>query len=316
MHPTPVGAAFLATHLLGCSILWASGFLLMKLVPDIRPVALAACRGLIAAAALSAWFVVRRETILPRGREWRDWAVLGTLNGWGPNILVATALAEIGAGLAAMIQAAGPLVVAVLAHLLFADERLDARRAGGILVGFVGVAVLIGPTALPSNAASLSGALLMLVVTTLYALGNVYVRFVPGAAAARLALGQQMVSGAGARARLRRAARVRSGTGARSRPPRARRRRHGDADRAVHAPDPGGRPDPGRDRRLPPAGLDRPSRLRLSRRDGFGPRGFGRRDRSRRSRPRFRSSCHGISRLSASRIAGGIATGHWVVRST
>lgn len=195
MHPTPVGATFLATHFLGCSILWASGFLLMKLVPDIRPVALAACRGLIAAAALSAWFVVRRETILPRGREWRDWAVLGTLNGWGPNILVATALAEIGAGLAAMIQAAGPLVVAVLAHLLFADERLDARRAGGILVGFVGVAVLIGPTALPSNAASLSGALLMLVVTTLYALGNVYVRFVPGATAARLALGQQMVSG-------------------------------------------------------------------------------------------------------------------------
>ena len=195
MHPTPVGAAFLATHLLGCSILWASGFLLIKLVPDVRPVALAACRGLIAAAALSAWFLVRRETILPRGREWRDWAVLGTLNGWGPNILVATALAEIGAGLAAMIQAAGPLVVAVLAHLLFADERLDARRAGGILVGFVGVAVLIGPTALPSNAASLSGALLMLVVTTLYALGNVYVRFVPGAAAARLALGQQMVSG-------------------------------------------------------------------------------------------------------------------------
>ena len=195
MHPTPVGAAFLATHLLGCSILWASGFLLIKLVPDVRPVALAACRGLIAAAALSAWFLVRRETILPRGREWRDWAVLGTLNGWGPNILVAAALAEIGAGLAAMIQAAGPLVVAVLAHLLFADERLDARRAGGILVGFVGVAVLIGPTALPSNAASLSGALLMLLVTALYALGNIYVRFVPEGDAARLALGQQVVSG-------------------------------------------------------------------------------------------------------------------------
>jgi drug/metabolite transporter (DMT)-like permease len=191
----PVGAAFLAIHLVACSVLWASGFLLIKLVPDMPPVALAACRGLIAAASLSAWFLLRRETILPRGREWRDWAVLGTLNGWGPNILVAAALMEIGAGFAAMIQAAGPLVVAVLAHLLFADERLDGRRAGGILVGFVGVAVLIGPTALPSNAESLSGALLMLLVTTLYALGNVYVRFVPEGDAARLALGQQVVSG-------------------------------------------------------------------------------------------------------------------------
>jgi drug/metabolite transporter (DMT)-like permease len=191
----PVGAPFLVAHLLGCSILWASGFLLIKLVPDMPPVALAACRGLIAAATLSAWFLLRRETILPRGREWRDWAVLGTLNGWGPNILVAAALMEIGAGLAAMIQAAGPLAVALMAHFLFADERLDARRAGGLLVGFVGVGVLIGPAALPSGAASLTGAVLMLAVTLLYALGNVYVRFVPEGDAARLALGQQMVSG-------------------------------------------------------------------------------------------------------------------------
>jgi drug/metabolite transporter (DMT)-like permease len=120
--------------------------------------------------------------------------VLGSLNGWGPNILVAMALSQIGAAPAAMIQASGPLVVAALSHLLFADERLDARRVAGVGVGFLGVGVLIGPAALFSGTASLSGALLMLATAVLYALGNVYVRAVPRADPARLALGQQMVS--------------------------------------------------------------------------------------------------------------------------
>ena len=194
----PVTTAFLATHLLGCSMLWASGFLFIKLAPDLSPPALAALRGIVAAAFLSSWFLLRRESILPQGGEWRSWAVLGTLNGWGPNILVAYALTQIGAGLAGMIQASGPLVVAVLAHLLFADERLDARRTAGVLVGFLGIGVLIGPAALASSAVSLPGALAMLAVAILYALGNVYVRTLRRAEPARLALGQQLVSGGAA----------------------------------------------------------------------------------------------------------------------
>lgn len=175
-------------------MLWGSGFLFIKLVPEVGPVPLAAARGLIAAATLAAWFLFRGEAIWPRGREWRDWAVLGTLNGWGPNILVAFALTEIGAALAAMIQASGPLVVALLSHLLFADERLDARRLSGILVGLLGVGLLIGPAALASSPASVTGAFAMLAVAVLYAFGNVYVRLVPRADPARLALGQQVVS--------------------------------------------------------------------------------------------------------------------------
>ena len=186
--------SFLVGHLLGSSVGWASGFLFIKLgSAGVPPSALAAMRGLVAAAALTAFFLAQGRSIRPRGREWRDWATLGALNGWGPNMLVAYALTQIGTAPAAMIQASGPLIVALLAHLLFAEERLTARRMAGVLVGFSGMAILIGPAAFEPVGAA--GALAMLATALSYALGNIYVRLIPRAEPARLALGQQIFSG-------------------------------------------------------------------------------------------------------------------------
>lgn len=45
-------------------------------------------------------------------------------------------------GLAAILFATFPLLVAVLAHFALPDERLTRRSVGGVLVGFLGVAVI------------------------------------------------------------------------------------------------------------------------------------------------------------------------------
>jgi drug/metabolite transporter (DMT)-like permease len=203
--------AFLISHLLGCSILWATGFIFIKLAEGVNPFVIAAMRGLVGAVALALWFAILRKNPLPRPGEWRHWAVLGTLNGWGPNVLVAYALTQITAASAAMIQAAGPLIVAVLAHVLFADERLTPRRVLGVLVGFTGMAiligpaalpqsnptdttVLIGPAALPQSGLSVTGVLAMVATAVSYAFGNLYARAIREADPARLALGQQVCS--------------------------------------------------------------------------------------------------------------------------
>jgi len=186
----------LMVQLLSCSFLWASGFLFIKLIgPDIPPLALAAARGVLGAACLAVWFLLRRQSIVPSGREWRDWLVLGLLQGAIPNTLTAYALLEITAALASLIQAAAPLMVAVLAHFLFADERLTGRRATGVLVGFAGMAVLVGPAAIGASPGSALGALAMVATAIGYAAGNLYVRSIPRAEPARLALGQQIFSG-------------------------------------------------------------------------------------------------------------------------
>jgi drug/metabolite transporter (DMT)-like permease len=188
--------AFVVSHTLSCSTLWASSFLFMKLSAAMGPLALASCRGVVAALAIGTWFALQGQSVLPRAGEWRHWLVLGTFNGWGPNVLVAYALTQIATGTAAMIQAASPLIVAVIAHLMFAEERLSPTRLVGVFVGFVGMALLIGPAALPDSGVSLAGVLAMTAVSLSYAVGSIYARTARETAPARLGFGQQVCSGA------------------------------------------------------------------------------------------------------------------------
>ncbi|WID96279.1 DMT family transporter [Bosea vestrisii] len=192
----PGSTTLLLGQMLLCSCLWGSSFLLMKLIgAEISPLALTALRGLMGAALLGLWLGLRGETVLPQGREWRDWAVLGLLQGAIPNTLTAYALTQITASLTSLIQACTPLIVAMLAHLLFADERLSAKRALGVLIGFSGMAILLGPAAFATGSPSAMGTLAMAATALSYALGNLYVRGIPKVEPARLALGQQVFSG-------------------------------------------------------------------------------------------------------------------------
>jgi len=119
--------------------------------------------------------------------------VLGTTNGWVPNLLTAVALNHIEAAPAALIHAATPLLVALVAIPFLADERPGPRGAAGLLLGFAGIAVILGPAALEGGA-TLIGGLLILASGVAYAAGTVYARKVKPGGATQLALGQQMVS--------------------------------------------------------------------------------------------------------------------------
>ncbi|MGL4636447.1 MAG: DMT family transporter [Beijerinckiaceae bacterium] len=185
---------FIAVHLAGNALTWGSSFLLIKLLSsDLDPFAIAALRAVGAALALGLALTLLGFSVLPKGREARDWLVLGTVNGWLPNILVAFALTRMDSGPAALIQATGPLMTAVLAHHFMTGERLTGQRVGGILVGLVGIALLIGPAALQGGG-TLVAVLAMLLLTFGYAIGNIYGRVVPTSDPIRLAFGQQIMS--------------------------------------------------------------------------------------------------------------------------
>jgi drug/metabolite transporter (DMT)-like permease len=190
-----VGAFFLLTHYLGASVFWASGLLFIKLSPGLSPLALSACRGLLAMLSLGLWFRLQGVSLRPRRGELGQWLVLGCINGWIPNVLTTYALASITAAQGSMIQASTPLMVAAIAHVLFADERLTPRRIGGVAVGFAGMMMLIGPAAVGAGGASASGAIAMVGAAACYAAGSLYVRSIPVADPSRLAFGQQLFSG-------------------------------------------------------------------------------------------------------------------------
>ncbi len=174
--------------------LWGASFPLLRMVVvEMPPFALAATRGGFAALAVLGFLAATGQ--LRGGRtSLRHALVLGTTNGWVPNLLTALALNRIEAAPAALIHAATPLLVAILAVRLLRDEPLSRRGAAGFALGFGGIAVILGPAAV-TGSASFTGGLMILASGLSYALGTVYARKVRPGAPAQLALGQQLVSG-------------------------------------------------------------------------------------------------------------------------
>ena len=173
--------------------LWGCSFPLLRLVAaEMSPFALAALRGGFAALGVFAFLLVTRQ--LAGKLQLRHWLVLGATNGWIPNLLTAVAMSRIESAPAALIHASTPLLIAILSVPLLREERPGGRGVAGLLVGFAGIALILGPAAV-SGQASFLGGLLILLSGVSYALGTIYARRVRPGAPAQLALGQQLVSG-------------------------------------------------------------------------------------------------------------------------
>jgi drug/metabolite transporter (DMT)-like permease len=183
------------SSLIAISAMWGSAYLFMKLlVNDIPPFALAAIRTGVAAVTLALMFLVTRQRISFSRGQWLDMMVLGTTNGWLPNVLTSLALMEIASAKAGMLNASTPLFTMLLAHAWIHDEKLQASKVFGLIIGFVGMFLLIGPEAVIGSTGSLMGHLLITGVALCYAVGTVYGRWRRPANPAQLALGQVVCS--------------------------------------------------------------------------------------------------------------------------
>jgi drug/metabolite transporter (DMT)-like permease len=132
------GALFVLLCLfLGTSYAWT------KLGLDgFDPLTFVLIRLLIGAAVLAAWMRVRRESFPRSPRELRGLGLLGAVNVWGAFVLITWGQQYVSSSHAAILVATGPVFTALGATFLLPDERLDRRRAAGVLVGFAGVAAL------------------------------------------------------------------------------------------------------------------------------------------------------------------------------
>lgn len=184
-------------RLLLVSAMWATAFPVVRLAArSMPPFALSAARAAVAVTLLLLFALARGAFRRRGGWSWRAGAVLGTLNGWLPNCLTAFALLSMAAATVALVQSATPLFVALLALALLPEERPGPRTLAGLALGFVGIAVILGPTAL--QGAGLAAGAAMIVVAFSYAAGNVYVRRTRPGGALQLAAGQQGFSALGA----------------------------------------------------------------------------------------------------------------------
>ena len=91
-----------------------------------------------------------------------------TLFGWGQT--------HIASGLASILNATTPIWGVVVAHFLTHDERMSPRKIAGVLLGFGGVAVMIGPSLLSSLGSSALAQLACVTASLSYALAAVWAR--------------------------------------------------------------------------------------------------------------------------------------------
>jgi len=157
--------------------IWGTSFLFIKIVvSEIGPFTLVA--GRLGLAALSMALLLRARRIpFPRERRvWGNFAVVGLLNGALPFTLISWGEQYIPSGWAALLQATTPIFTILFAHVLTRDDRIDLRKALGVVVGFAGVGLLMWPELRVGLNASVWGMLAIVGSSASYALASIFAR--------------------------------------------------------------------------------------------------------------------------------------------
>ena len=122
---------------------WGASFLFMRMgAPEFGPIALVQLRMLIAALFLLPVLKMRIGFAeLPR--NWKPLTMLGFLNSAIPFLLLTYSTLYVTAGFSSVFNATAPLRGALVGWV-WLSERLSAIGVVGLIVGFLGVAVLAG----------------------------------------------------------------------------------------------------------------------------------------------------------------------------
>jgi len=159
------------------SIVWGGSFLFVGVaVRELPPLTIVALRVVTAASALL--LTLRLMGVdLPRTRQvWSAFLGMSILNNVIPFTLIVWGQSHIASGLASILNATTPLFTVIVAHYLTEDERLTGQRFAGVIVGFAGVAVMIGAAAFASLDASILAQLAVLGAALSYGFSGVFGR--------------------------------------------------------------------------------------------------------------------------------------------
>ena len=126
------------------AVIWGIPYLLIKIaVGELTPATLVFARTAVGAALLLP-IAAARGGLRPLLPYWR-WVLAYTVVEVSlPWFLLSHAERRLSSSLTGLLIAAVPLIGAVVIWLTRGDDRLDLRRIGGLVIGLVGVAALVG----------------------------------------------------------------------------------------------------------------------------------------------------------------------------
>jgi drug/metabolite transporter (DMT)-like permease len=125
-------------------LIWGSSFLWIKIgVRELDPFTLVGWRLLFGTLGMVIVIALQRPSFPRAPSTWIGLAVLGIINTALPFVLITWGEKSIDSAVASVLNSTVPLFTLVIAHLFLRDEPITARKAMGLLVGFVGILVLM-----------------------------------------------------------------------------------------------------------------------------------------------------------------------------
>jgi drug/metabolite transporter (DMT)-like permease len=182
--------------LLAIYIVWGSTYLAISFaVKTIPPFLSAAIRFIVSGLILFTWRLLAGEP-MPTRRQWRSAGIVGLLLLLGGNGLVSWAEQVVPSGVTALIIGTIPIWLVLIEALRRGGVRPGRWAVAGLIIGFVGIVILIGPLELAGGEAiNPFGAAALLMAALLWAIGSIYSRSAEMPGSALMSTGTQMLVG-------------------------------------------------------------------------------------------------------------------------
>jgi len=184
--------------LLSLYIVWGSTYLAIRFAVETMPPFLhASLRFLVSGAILYIWRLAAGDE-KPTLRNWKSTAIVGTLLLVGGNGLVAFAEKSVPSGIAALIITTSPFWLVLFESLRAGGTKPTWLSILGLLIGFSGVFLLIGPAEFTGSEHQFDtfGVTLLLIAPVLWSLGSIYARGADMPKSILMSTGMQMLTGA------------------------------------------------------------------------------------------------------------------------
>ncbi|MBT8474476.1 MAG: EamA family transporter [Rhodobacteraceae bacterium] len=185
--------------ILGLGVVWGTAFMSVSAsLEGFGPWTVAAGRTGLAALVLVAGGALIGQGIshLKTPRAWGMAAAIGAGSTALPFLLLAWGQQHVPSAFAGVAMGAVPLLILPLVYVFSPEEGIGPRRIIGVTLGFVGLAVLIGPDVFDRSGSSLEGLgrLACVGATACYAVGSILTRRAPAMPPIALAAATMLVA--------------------------------------------------------------------------------------------------------------------------
>ncbi|HMJ89607.1 MAG TPA: EamA family transporter [Candidatus Acidoferrum sp.] len=174
IQTTPPPRTLLIAAFAAIYIVWGSTYLAIRVVVETLPPFLSAGARFLVAGAMLLLLLRARGTPMPSRDQWRAATVTGVLLLLGGNGLVVWAEQSISSGFTALLVALAPVWFALLEWLRPNGVRPRTKTVVGIIIGFIGVAMLVNARGSSQGQTHWLGILAVLLAGFLWAAGSLY----------------------------------------------------------------------------------------------------------------------------------------------